>query len=348
VILTSSIGDINRFGETAVDAGHVTAATGFVSYTHLYERGLRQWLDAAHAALVKLTSDEVGRVAGMTASALRQRACRSSSDTALTGWSLIREAASGLSFPLAREGFNWVQPLPPVMAARVDADFGPAVTLMLLQRLAEGHMPTEVEAGFMLEPHSVERLSTIAMAALTATGADIWVRRLGASSEPPVDVAEAFDRMEVDLDEAAQGKFETLQLWLQQSRPAELLQAAVESWTACRKGKYLGLDVPLAPLGLYRLIAAAGVNPVLLRLCLRAESLDNVDLQLSQNTERDFVTAFGVKPRMHLAEPRSRVAQAYLQFDSEDTKDQPYGSSGSLKGLDVLMLAVAIHLQWQQ
>jgi len=119
VILTSAIGDINRFSETAVDAGHVTAATTFVSYTHLYERGLRQWLDAAQATLVKLTSEEVGRVAGVTASALRQRACRSSSDTALTGWSLIREAASGLSFPLAREGFNWVQPVPPVMAARV-------------------------------------------------------------------------------------------------------------------------------------------------------------------------------------------------------------------------------------
>jgi hypothetical protein len=154
--------------------------------------------------------------------------------------------------------------------------------------------------------------------------------------------------MGLDPSEAAQGKFETLQLWLQQSRPAELLKAAVESWTACRKGKYLGLDVPLAPLGLYRLIAAAGVDPVLLRVCLRGESLDTVDMLLSQNTERDFVTAFGVKPRVHLAEPRKRVAQAYLQFDSEDTKDQPYGSSGSLKGLDVLMLAVAIHLQWLQ
>ena len=47
VLMTSSTSDINRFRQVAVGSGHATGTTTLISYSHLYERALRGWLDAA-------------------------------------------------------------------------------------------------------------------------------------------------------------------------------------------------------------------------------------------------------------------------------------------------------------
>jgi hypothetical protein len=116
----------------------------------------------------------------------------------------------------------------------------------------------------------------------------------------------------------------------------------------CRNGEYLALDTPGAPLGMYRLIGAAGVNPVLLRICVRGVSLDAIDPVLRATVDRDFVTGFGLKRELTLAKPRQWVAQAYLQWDTEATKAKPHGASGSLGGLEALMLCTAVHIRWKK
>jgi len=85
-----------------------------------------------------------------------------------------------------------------------------------------------------------------------------------------------------------------------------------------------------------------------MRVGLRGESLDQVDARLSAAVERDFVTVFGVKPRSFFAARRQRVAQAYLQLDSPTTMARQHGRAGALAGLDVLLLAVAIHIHWRK
>lgn len=345
---TSSISGIDRFRGTAVDAGHATGTTTFVSYAHLYEEALRQWLDAALTRLVPLKSQLAARLAGISEAALRQRSCRLQTDTADYGWLLVHESARGIKVPDAADAFQWAKVQPPQPIARREATFGPSVTLMLIARLAEGCPPDDVADAYMMERADVGRLHDCALSVIKAATACIWPRRVAAAPRVPVEVSEALDELGLMLDEAEHRKLAVLHEWLQAERPSDLLKAAVRSWLSCRKGLYLGLDEPRAVAGLYRLLAEAGIDPALLRVGLRGAAFEQADAPLRMTVERDFVTAFGVRPRTFPAAPRDRVAQAYLQLDALDTMQRQHGRAGSLAGLDILVLAVAIHLQWHK
>ncbi len=345
---TSSICGIDRFRETAVDAGHATGTTTFVSYAHLYEAALRQWLDAALTRLVPLRSHQAAGLAGIGEAALRQRACRLQTDTAALGWVLVRESARGIQIPDAASVFKWMPAQPPQPITSREASFGPAVTLMLIQRMAEGCSPDDVADAYMLERAAIARLHDCALNTTKAATACIWVRTGTAASKVPVDVGEALDELGLSFDVGGHRKLAVLHAWLQAERPSDLLDSAAQSWLTCRKGPYLGLDEARAAAGLYRLLSEAGVDPVLFRVGLRGPAFEREDAGLRMTVERDFVTAFGVRPRAFRAAPRDRVAQAYLQLDAPDTMRRQHGRAGSLAGLDLLMLAVAIHVQWRK
>lgn len=347
-LLTSSITDINRFKETAVSAGHVTGATGLIWYTHLYERALRQYVDAALLTLVRLSSEEAGRIVGLNAATLRQEAHRIKSETACYVWKKVREAASHLSAPKATDGIDWIEPTPPQGLTKPSKNFGPAGTLLLLKQLARGAQISDVAASFLLEADDVKRLNTIAIETVIKCGSSIWVRRMRPKAHGTHDLGEALNQFELNLREADQVKFEPLQIFLQKSQNEKVLADAVESWSACRKGLYLSVDQEYAVQGLYQLLATAKLDPTLLRVCLRGQSIAQIDPELKESVQRDFITSFGIKPKLHLAKPRDRVAQAYLQIDSREAKDRPHASSGSISGLDVLMLSIAIHLAWTE
>lgn len=345
---TSSISGLDRFRSAAVEAGHATGTTTFVSYAHLYEEALRQWLDAALTRLVPLKSHEAARLASIGQAALRQRACRLQTDTGDYGWRLVRESARGIKVPDAADAFQWVEAQPPQPITRREAAFGPSVTLMLIARLAEGCPPDDVADSFVMERADVRRLHDCALSVIKAATACIWPRRVAAAPRVPVDVSGALDELGLRLDQAEHRKLAILHEWLQAERPSDLLEAAVRSWLNCRKGLYLGLDEPRSVVGLYRLLAEAGIDPALLRVGLRGMAFEQADAPLRVTVERDFVTAFGVRPRTFPAAPRDRVAQAYLQLDALDTMQRQHGRAGSLAGLDILVLAVAIHVQWHK
>lgn len=348
MLRTSSISGIDRFRRTAVDAGHATGTTTFVSYAHLFEEALRQRLDVALMRLVPLKSHQAARLAGIGEAALRQRACRLQTDMADYGWSLIHESARGIKVPDAADTFQWVEAQPPQPIVRRETAFGPSVTLMLIARLAKGCPPDDVADSLMMDRAEVKKLHDCTMSVIKAATACIWPRRDAAARQVPVDMSEALDSLGLRLDQAEHPKLAVLHEWLQAERPADLLEAAVGSWLTCRSGLHLGLDEPRAIAGLYRLIAEAGIDPALLRVGLRGAAFEQAGAPLRMTVERDFVTAFGVRPRTFPAATRKRVAQAYLQLDAQDTMQRRHGRAGSLAGLDILVLAVAIHLQWHK
>jgi hypothetical protein len=347
-LCTSSILGIDRFRVVAVDGGHATGTTTFVSYSHLYEAALRQWLDAALTRLVPLKSHQAAGLAGMGEAALRQRACRLQTDTAAYAWLLVHESASSIEVPDAAAAFKWVEARPPHPIPRRQLAFGPAVTLMLTSRLADGSSPDEVADAFMMGRAEIHRLHDCALRVIKAATTRIWPRRVAAVRSVPIDLSKALEELGLRLDQADHRKLAVLYECLQAERPPDLLEAAVASWQACRNGLYLELDEPRAVAGLYRLLAEAGVDPALLRVGLRGDAFKQTNCPLHTTVERDFVTAFGVRPRIFPAAPRDRVAQAYLQFDAMDTMERQHGRAGSLAGLDVLMLAIDIHIQWHK
>lgn len=346
LLLTSPLGDINRFKETAVVAGHVTAGTGLQSYTHLYERPLRQYIDAALLSLVQLNSDEAGQVAGINGAALRQEAHRLQTDTSLFAWKKINESASNLPVKKAEDAFEWIEPNPPKKFVKSHANFGPSGTLLLLQYLAQGSLPSQVAASFLLDVDDVKRLNEIAIDHVVCFGSRIWIRKYPPASIKPSTLRDALNQFGFDLREANHAKFDSLHTWLQGHHEEKLLGDAVHSWADCRRGDYLDLAHEYSAAGIYQLLATAGTSPALLRVCIRGQSLAQINSALMDSVQRDFVTAFGIRPKLQLVKPRLRVAQAYLQFDSDETKDRPHASSGSIRGLDALMLTTAVHLAW--
>jgi integrase len=345
-LCTSSISGIDRFRSAAVDAGHATGTTTFLSYTHLYEAPLRQWLDAALLRLVPLKSWQAARLCGIGEAAFRQRACRLKTDTAAYGWALMRESGGSFVVPHAEAAFKWVEARPPQPVSRRDVAFGPAVTLLLISRLVEGSPPEEVANGFLMEHADIRRLHQSALNVVNAAASCIWPRRVAAAPVAPIRLREATDEIGLRLDQADHRKLAALHEWLQAERPLHLFEAAVKSWLRCRKGLYLGLDEPRAVAGLYRLLAEAGIDPALLRIGFRGAAFEQSNSTLRTTVERDFVTAFGLLPRTFPAAPRERVPQAYLQFDARDTMEGQHGRAGSLAGLDILMVAIAAHVNW--
>lgn len=346
LLLSSPIGDINRLKETAVVAGHVTAGTGLRSYTHLYERPLRQYIDAALLSLVQLNSSEAAQVAGINGAALRQEAHRRQTDTSIFAWKKINESASNLPVKKAEDAFEWIEPNPPKKFVKSHANFGPSGTLLLLQHLARGSSPSQVAASFLLDVDDVKRLNEIAIDHVVCFGSRIWIRKCRPASNKPSTLGDALNQFGLDLREADHAKFDSLHTWLQDHREEKLLGDAVDSWADCRRGDYLDLAHEYSAAGIYQLLATVGTSPALLRICIRGQSLAQVNSALMESVQRDFITAFGIKPKLQLVKPRLRVAQAYLQFDSDETKDRPHASSGSTRGLDALMLTTAVHLAW--
>lgn len=345
---TSSIWGIDRFRVVAVDAGHATGTTTLVSYTHLYEGALRTWLDAALTKLVPLKSHVAAKLGGLSEAALRKRASRLKSNTSDLGWLIVRESASPIKLPEAADAFEWMPAQPPVPIARSRMPFGPGVTLMLLARMVGGASPDEAADAFLMERADLGRLNGCALRVIKVAAACIWPRRVASAKSPPVTLGDALGKLGLRLGNGTHRKLAVLYEWLQVERPTEVLEAAVRSWLVCRRGEYLALDEPRAIAGLYRLLSEAGSDPALLRVGLRGEAFKDEQSELRRTVERDFLTAFGVRPRVFPAAPRDRVAKAYLQLDAPDTMERQHGRAGSLAGLDLLLVAIAIHLEWRK
>lgn len=293
-----------------------------------------------------LNSREAAAAAGIREATLRQRACRLRTDTALLAWSLIRQSAEHLDVPDVSATINWVDAPAPHPISQAPVGFGPSVTLTVLKHLAKGNSPAEVAAGFLLDEGDVRKLRDCAMDVVKVAAERIWVRR--GPSKRPIDLADALEILGLDLNAAGHEKFGGIQEWLQDERPAQLLEDATSSWLKCRRGNQLRLDQPMAVLGFYQLLSTAKVDPGLLRVCVRREASGRVCPNLRAQVDRDFVTAFGIKPRVQEIEPRDRGPRAHLQFDSSRTRHRPHARAGSLQGLDVLMLAIAVHQNWRR
>lgn len=347
-LMTSSIWGIDRFRVVAVDSGHATGTTTLVSYTHLYEAALRTWLDAALTKLVPLKSQIAAKLGGITEAALRKRSSRLQSNTSDLGWLIVRESASRIKLPEAADAFEWMPAQPPVPIARSRMPFGPGVTLMLLERMVGGASPDETADAFLMERAELGRLNDCALHVIKVAEACIWPRRAASRKPPPVTLGDALGELDLRPGQATHRKLAVLHEWLQVERPTDVLQAAVRSWLVCRRGEYLALDEPRAIAGLYRLLTEASIDPAQLRVGLRGEAFEDDESDLRRTVERDFLTAFGVRPRVFLAAPRDRVAKAYLQLDAPDTMQRQHGRAGSLAGLDLLLVAIAVHIEWRK
>jgi len=352
VLASSSTTDINRLSDNATGYGHVSGMTSLVSYTHLYELALRQWLDVAMVTLVPLTSADTAALTGLSASNVRQSAGRHGTSSAVFGWWKVREPDNVPAYPTASALWQWRAPVAP--RPRAAGTFEPTVsiTLLMVAELASKVSTGEVGKSFNIsEPearHLQERAITVAHEVARLT----WPVKYGPRVALPIGLMASLGCADVDVESAldAKPKFQRLIDWLSARQSFSLLSDAYQSWRDCRLGSHLSLDKPGRVLGLLRVLAAAGVDPLALRVCYRAEKSDpaNVPSEL-RVAQQDFTAVFGMKPRVFAVEERMWDATTYLLWDSDDCINAPTGASGTIDGLDALMFGVGVHINaWNQ
>lgn len=352
VLASSTTTDINRFSDNATAHGHVSGMTSLVSYTHLYELALRQWLDVAMATQVLLTSAESAALTGWSSDNIRQLAGRHGTTSTIFGWWKVRERASARTFPTAAAPWEWRDPSPP--RPRKSGRFEPTVSisLMMLSELAARASTADVAHSYTVSEPEARRLHEQAIAVAHEVARFTWPVKYGPRVSLPIGLEESLRCAGLDLGAVLnpKPKFQRLGDWLSSRQDFSVLTDAYQSWRNCRVGLHLSLDEPGRALGLLRALVTAGVDPLALRVCYQADkssaNTPSIELDIAQ---RDFTTVFGVKPRIYAVEKREWDASTYLLWDSDDCIDAPTGASGTLDGLDAWMCAIGVHVNsWNQ
>lgn len=345
VLDSSSIVDINRLADSGTLAGHVTAMTTLVHYTHLYELALRHWLDAALVTLVPMTSAESSGLLGLSALNLRQKASRNGSDSAAYSWMLMRESKAPTTALPASAAWSWTAPVAPPTRRPGAVELSVAICRLMLSALVARNGAKEVASHFMLTSGEIEALRDAALETVHESIRYTWPDKFDIRVKLPLGLEESLAISDIDLGEATVGKFEKLYEWLTVKQDGALLASAHASWRDCRVGNYLSLDEPARALGLLRLLSMAGVDPQALRVCYRTGD-DNLptDPTAFAVAKRDFAVVFGMQPRTWPVRPREWTSATYLQWDSSDCIQKPHAASGSIRGLDAWMVVIGAHV----
>lgn len=347
VLVSTSIGNINRLAENSLISGHVTAATSLRHYTHIYESALRIRLDAALVMQVPITSNEAATILKVSSAAIRKKASRNGSATDEYAWQQIREADQGAQLETASSAWHWSDPVPPDRHVTNGLAHTVSISRLILESVLDRHSSNAIASRFMRTQGEIESLRDSAINVADEVARYMWPQRFSLRTDLPIGFEEALTRCGInDLGDANQEKYSRLKEWLASDQELPIMEQGFRSWLKCRRGDVLSLDMELQALPLLRMLASASVNPTALRICVRANSLGApIDPRALENAERCFVVAFGMKPRVLLVKARAWTANTYLQWDSTDCISKPHAVSGSIRGLDAWMLCIGAHIK---
>lgn len=350
---SASLTDLNRIAITATGAGHVSAMSTFVSYFHLYESGLRTYLNTALLELIQLTSAQAAPHLHRKSNTLRQQASRHSMKMEEYIWSQLRHMPISQPFSDVAEPFGWKEAIMPTLLPHANLTVTVAVARYWLEELLKGAGARALALRFGTAPELLDQMTRDTMSFCQNLASSAWPRRFTVHSPPPANLKHALAKAEIDLARAQQPKFKRLEDWLSTKQPQHVLRGAQASWLACREGDYIALDKRGKVLDLYQFLANAQVDPLDLRLCIH-DYLDAtgqpLPLPAIQKTHQelvrslaieDFIAVFGVAPRESLTQARSDRPDVYLQWDDPAHRQVPTSASSSCAGLDSWMCAVA-------
>jgi hypothetical protein len=225
-----------------------------------------------------------------------------------------------------------------------------AISRLVLSALASRNSTADVASHFLISRKDIEGLLEIALATTHDVIRYTWPDKYNIRVKLPLGFEESLRTADINFGDAAAEKFEKLYEWLTVKQDFAQLATAYASWQECRIGNYLSLDEPARALGLLRLLAQAGVDPLALRVCYRAtENHAPIDPPALTATAHNFAVVFGMKPRTWPAAHRNWTPATYLQWDSPDCIVKPHASSGSVGGLNAWMLCIGAHVKhWNQ
>lgn len=139
ILSSDCVVDFSRVNHLMYAMGHATAATLVESYTHIYEFALRLHLDIQMLQF-PISSEVAGRISGLSANTLRQRAARSSRPVSEVGWTAIADAATEVPWVKGVDRLELAAPRCPALVSSVSALLTPRKTLDAIELLAVGNL----------------------------------------------------------------------------------------------------------------------------------------------------------------------------------------------------------------
>lgn len=343
-----SIADINLFEESAVEAGHESAGTGFAHYFHFPEKWLREELDQVIAERLELWPTIRPHVA-LSASAFRQarlRRIKRNPDETPGGVALyyIKLATPYLCVPKASDGWKTVQPENPLQAQAV-SPLDLANTLNLLNDIWNGHSPKAISLRSGLSPDLVSAYVSASHQILQLIGE----AGLQSRDQPEVDPIFSLGQIlknqvgqHIQLSRAGQEKAGLLYNFLTLNLPGDVSQKGIDSWTCCYRNGYFSLDVPAAATGFVNLLDAAEIprTHVIVRVS------EKLDTKITSGIDSIFRGKHAVMPIKGAIKHRHGRPKAYLSLASGPLslcKSDAFPNAAlGMGGLNAVMYAAAV------
>jgi integrase len=260
--------DINPLEVIAASSGHASPMTTLKVYTHLYSHTTRMWLEQALLSSLQISGAAAERHTKIKANTLIQSAKRKGFSLVELSWRRFDEMASLLPIPTVESQFEWAQVQAPASGTHRPTEISPSVVADALLRLQHGQPLAAVASLLDITESQAQDWSKQLVD---------WLQSRLRAQYPRKHQQIAFGRIQ-PLIEALGAKssmlfserLTALPDYFQTAIDQALLKEAVASWEACSKGDFIAL-APAAPArGIFKLLAASGINSRCIRIVVQA------------------------------------------------------------------------------
>ena len=315
-----------RLDEASARAGHGSSQMSLDHYVHLYERPLREALDALMASR-PLNERQACAISGLKPGCLRQRQHRNrlaGIERVSLAWDAINAAALTVSMPDASEGIAMEHPEPLVSADPTIVT--PSNLLNWLQDLARGVPKDIVTMRYDLSNEHWRSLRS---------GVQAWSRQARQRTPRLAAWASVTEMIPFrsGFEDLNQDKYMPLVKAFQRTVEVELLANALDCWIDQLRGEHIRIDAADSVHGLLIWMQRGGVNGQQIVVCHEA-GYESDALDAAALSEEIFVNAAAVRS----VQVRSGRPPVYLMLRSSASSSRPCANAAmSILGLHALL-----------
>ena len=357
ILMFGNAGAVNQLDRVASEAGHLSAHTSIIHYSHLFESALRHHLDQGVMHL-EISSDVASVWGRIKADAIRARVARARRAdpkiSTLKGyWKVLLDFQNcSFSGESVESDIELAMPdMPAFLAASTSIDF--SRVLHTLQDLSDG-LSFESTAFRNARPQKwIEEVAS--SAGLILHGMGVKNIRVSFQARKAIVKPEEAARVLADMQKmgsrsgfdflgVGQPKLQQLMKFLQSAPSSESLQRKIFAWQRCWKNGFISIDDLNFIQDLIDLLLRAEM-PVA-SMALVVEKMNAAAEEAALAVADMFLLRCQVAPqKIYVAEKRGRPS-AYLILNSTavDASTAPPKASASVAGLNALLLAAATYL----
>lgn len=358
--------DINPLEVIAAASGHASPMTTLKIYTHLYSHATRMWLDQALLSTLQMSGTAAELHMKIKANTLIQSARRKGISLVELTWRRVDEMASLLPLPTVESQFEWAEVQAPASGALRSTEISPGVVADALLRLQRGQPLGAVSSLLNITESQAQDWSNQIVEWLQSRLRAQYPRK---HQQPNIlHIHLLIEALGAKSTMLFSERLTALPDYFQTAIDRALLKEAVASWEACSKGDFISLAPATPARGIFKLLAASGINFRCIRVVVQTsppDSFDHADLH-SKNLPSSskepkaadrptcdavseiFRQEFNMSPVAEITGYRFDRPMAYLQLNPDPTALVTASARGAVAGLKAWLIVVKAYLLLNQ